>query len=230
MEQLKEDCNFILQLLSNFKGEFIDCCYMICNWCDEKEYDFEKQSYCVEILCENYGKIRSTETEIVKSYISKEQKEILTRNYGKLVDEMLNATLRKAYYNGFLCEEFYRTLWIGLCNSGVITSLDERAFAMYYIAIDRKIPYFYLKKGVLMSNDDYQRCLSENDAAIQKIRFILYSDFSQKTEEASLIIDELINARNYEDQIILMTSILNTMRNDQKRLRKLIQQLKDEIS
>lgn len=230
MEQSKlEDYKFILQLLSSFNGEFIDCCYTICNWCDEKEYDFKQQSYCLEVLCNNYGKIKSTETEVIKSYISKEKNEELTKNYGKFVDEILNTNLHKAYHNGYSSEEFYETLWIGLCNSGIIASIIERAFAMYYIAIDRKVPYFYLKKGVLMSNEDYQRCLLENDITIQKIRFILYSDFSQKTEEASLIIDELIDAKSYEDQIILMTSILNTMRNDQKRMHKLIQQLKDEV-
>lgn len=231
MEQSKmEDHKFIVQLLSNFQGEFIDCCYMICQWCDEREYDLEQQSYCVKVLCDNYGKIKSTETEIIKSFISNDQKEILIKNYGRFVDEVLNTTLHKAYQHGYLNDEFYQTLWIGLCNCGIITTLAERAFSLYYIAIDRKIPYFYLKKGVLMSNEEYQHCLLENDEAIRKIRFIIYSDFSQKTEEASLIIDELINAKSYEDQIILMTSILNTMRNDQKRMRKLIQQLKDEVS
>lgn len=65
---------------------------------------------------------------------------------------------------------------------------------------------------------------------MRKIQFILSSNFSQKTEEASLIIDELINAKSYEDQIILMTCILNTMRNDEKKLRRLLQQLKDEVN
>ena len=143
MEQSKaKDYKFIMQLLSNFKGEFIDCCYMICSWCHEREYDFEEQSYCLEILCDNYGKIKSTETEVIKGYISKEQQETLTRNYGKFVDEVLNAALHKAYYNGYSNDEFYKTLWIGICNCGIITSIIEQSFAMYYIAIDRKIPYF----------------------------------------------------------------------------------------
>ena len=225
-----DDYKFIFELLSNFRGEFIDCCYIICSWCDEREYNFEEQAHCLEVLCDNYGKIKSTETKIVKSYISRERNEQLVKSYGKFVDEVLNTTLQKAYHNGYSREEFYKRLWIALCNCGIITTIIERAFAMYYIAIDRKVPYFYLKKGLLMSNEEYQKCLLENESAIQKIRFILYSDFSQKTEEASLIIDELINAKNYEDQVILMTSILNTMRNNEKRMYKLIQQLKDEVS
>lgn len=231
MEQLKnEDHSYILQLLSSFKGEFLDCCYLICNWCDDKMYSYEEQAYCVQVLCENYGKIRSTESEAIKNYISNEKKEELTKGYGKFVDEVLNVTLHKAYSNGYSNEDFYKTLWIGLCNCGIIKSVVERAFALYYVAIDVKVPYFYLKHGVLMKNEEYQSCLLENEKTIEKLRFILYSDFSQKTEEASLIIDELIGARSYEDQIILMTSILSTLRNDKKRMRRLLQQLKDEIS
>lgn len=231
MEELKNKIhNYVLQLLSTFKGEFIDCCYTVCKWCEENEYNLEEQSYCVELVCDNYGIIRSSEENILKCYISKEEKEELIREYGKFVDEILNVTLHKAYHNGYLNGEFYQTLWIGLCNCGIISSLKERVFALYYVAIDRKVPYFYLKKGVLMNNEEYQKCLLENNASMRKIQFILSSNFSQKTEEASLIIDELINAKSYEDQIILMTCILNTMRNDEKKLRRLLQQLKDEVN
>ena len=141
----------------------------------------------------------------------------------------MSVNLKKAYQNGYSAQEFYRSLWIGICNSGIITTLIERAFAMYYIAIDKKIPYFYLKSGVLMSNEEFRACMKKNEENLQKIRFILASEYSQKTEEASLVLNELINAESFEDQIIIMTGVLSILRSEQNRMRKVIQKLNEEF-
>ena len=226
---INEKYSFILELLKVYDGELIDCCYEICMWCDEKGYDFEEQADCLQVFFEYYEKIKSIKTKEIKSHISEEQEEILIKNYGKFVDEVLNVNLKKAYQNGYSAQEFYRSLWIGICNSGIITTLTEKAFAMYYIAIDMKIPYFYLRKGVLMSNEEFRICMKKNEEGLQKIRFILSSEYSQKTEEASLILNELIDAESFEDQIIIMTGVLSTLRSEKNRMRKLIQKLNEEF-
>ena len=48
----------------------------------------------------------------------------------------------------------------------------------------------------------------ENRDVIAKLRFILNHGFTQKTEEASLIVRELTKLDTYEEQVIAMVAVL----------------------
>ena len=138
--------------------------------------------------------------------------------------------MKKAYNMGMEQEEFYELLWGNVVKSDMFSKIEEKSFALYYIVIDRKIPYFLLEKGMRMDNDTFKKCREKNLEVIKKMRFILFNSFNQKTEEASIILDEIIGLESYEDQVVVLASILGILRQEQKRVYDAIREMVDEIS
>lgn len=228
MAKISDRFEMISQLLSSYRGNFIDCCYYICNWCSEQNYDLREEADCLKIVCELYGTFQSLKTQLVPEYINDDLKDTLKRRYGKLVNELLNTCIENAYYHGDSVDEFYFRLWFSICSNGLISEIEEKAFALYYIAIDNKVPYFYLHQGLKMNDDDYAQYVEKNMISIRKIKFILSKKFSQKTEEASLLVEELESVKTEEETVILMAAIVSSLREENKRLLKLLNQLSDD--
>ena len=215
----------VKELLCSYRGELIDCCLYFYNRIKQESY--EHQVSCFQVLCEEYGSVKSNETVILEKAIRKSELDILTDQYGEYVNEVLNSLLKKSYNNGYRSREFYHNLWAAFINGGIITSEKEYAFAIYYVIIDRKIPYFVLEQGLRMDNQMFENYMIEIREVVAKLRFILNHGFAQKTEEASLIVRELTKLETFEEQVIAMVAVLSTLRDEQKRLRKYLNSIID---
>lgn len=215
----------VRELLCCYSGELIDVCLYFYEHI--KGISLEQQIECFKELCETYGVVKSNETQQIEAVISKEELDILTDQYGEYINQVLNSLLKKSYKEGYSSRQFYYSLWQAFINGGIITTEKEYAFTIYYIIIDRKIPYFTLENGLKMDNQTFENYMMNNQEVIAKLRFILNSNFVQKTEEASLIIRELVKLETFEQQVIAMVAILSTIREDQKRLKKLLNKIMD---
>ena len=216
------------ELLKKFSGRIIDLCYEIVDGIQEN--DFAEQVDIVGYFCETFGTVKSEKTLEISSHISDETLENLKELYGKFVDELLEATLKKAYNMGMDNSSFYQLLWGNIVKADMFGDVEEKSFALYYIVIDRRIPYFLLEKGMWMDDDTFKKCREKNLDVIKKMRFILFNSFSQKTEEASIILDEIVGLDSYEDQVVVLASILGILRQEQKRVYDAIREMVEQIS
>ena len=165
------------ELLKQFSGRIIDLCYEVVK--EMENENFEEQVNSVNYFCETFGTMKSDKTLEISQYISDEMLENLKDLYGKFVDELLETALKKAYNMGMEQEEFYELLWGNVVKSDMFSKIEEKSFALYYIVIDRKIPYFLLEKGMRMDNDTFKKCREKNLEVIKKMRFILFNSFNQ---------------------------------------------------
>lgn len=214
------------ELLKMYSGRTIDLCYVILDGI--KEYDFEEQVDIVCYFCEKFNTIDSEENIEIPTHISDVKLEDLKELYGKYVDELLGVTLKKAYINEMDNFSFYQMLWGNIVKADMFGKIEEKAFALYYIVIDRRIPYYLLKKGMRMDRDAFEKYRNKNSDIIKKMGFILFNSFNQKTEEASIILDEILGLDSYEDRVVVLGSILWILRQEHKKvydaLRKRIEQ------
>ncbi len=215
----------VKNLLCSYRGELIDCCLYFYN--SVKEELYAQQVECFQVLCEEYGSVKSNETVILENAIPKSELDILTDQYGEYVNQVLSSLLKKSYIERYSSRQFYHNLWAAFINGGIITLEKEYAFAIYYVIIDRKIPYFFLERGLQMDDQIFESYMIENRDVIAKLRFILNHSFTQKTEEASLIVQELTRLETFEEQVIAMVAILSTLRDEQKRLKKFLNRIID---
>lgn len=128
----------------------------------------------------------------------------LVSSYGKMIDGALEALLRQ----NMPCKEFYAKLWEYIAKDTILSGAKEKAFALFYIWIDVRIPYFELEPGLKMSNEVYQEVSGKLRALIKKARFILYAPVEQKTERASRILKLVDGVQDEKERAVLTAWVL----------------------
>lgn len=207
----------IYKIVSEGNGDSFDDAYNIYKVIVENDESFEVQVEAFRYACEIYGTIESDEKYVLDQAPYKNEKDELKTNYGEIVNSLMATYFKKNCPE----EEFYSTVWKIINESLIFVDEKSKVFAIYYILIDARIPYFMLEHNNMysLSNDKYTKLRLKYIKNIQKIRFIIKTDFSQKTEKASSLLAEFginIPAENatieeieiYERKLMQMVEIL----------------------
>lgn len=186
------DINFMLELL-----EFV------------LAQDSNLQSQLVQYICELWSTVQSSNEVTVTERVTKSQYEKLKSLYGDIVDAALLSYTKKGISEGWSREEFYFHLWNFISTNVMWEKPEEKAFALYYIAIDARTPYFNIGTGLKMNQSDFSRILSESLDAYKEFCFISALSFSQKTEEASLVLKLIDRFDTEEKKVVFLSMVIN---------------------
>lgn len=151
--------------------------------------------------------IESSNIIIVDKRISESDAKELKRQYGALV----NALLEEMLSQNLPITAFYQKLWHVITSSPSFDGNDKaKIFAVYYIWIDDRIPYFQLESGLQMSDQDFLEISKSLHPKIQKARFILRTSFfSQRSARASVLLDLIESTKNKKERTVLFAHILS---------------------
>lgn len=215
----------ICEFLQSVTGEEINICYYVVN--SIKEYSLDEQIQSMRTFCELYGTVESEKTFCVEQAISEPMYNELKAQYGQYVDNLLKTVLNKAYLSEWPKDKFYASLWKSLTNGGVLETVEELAFGLYFIVIDRKIPYFRLTPGLKMDQDRYEEIINANRNIIKKMQYVLAFPFDEKTEEASVLLNELEAISEKETRIVLLSVVISHLRKERDRAFSMLKDLLD---
>lgn len=136
----------IMKKLKTLEGKQIDVCYQIYKVITSIK---GKEPELLRFFYENSEMIEVNHEEIAESIFSDEEEIKLESCYGTLVNGMLEVALKKK----LAVDEFYRYLWNAIAENSMLGEEKEKAFAVYYIWLDMRVPYFELESGIQMEND-----------------------------------------------------------------------------
>lgn len=184
----------------------------------QKEEDRPK---AFELAINLYDDIDSDETKEISVSPYEKQRQKLKKEYGEIVDSYIELFAKRKES----ADDFYKHLWDAIQNELIFPDEASKVFACYYVIIDRHVPYFNLPSGYTMTNDKYRKLWDEhgNDTAQKRIRYILNTEFAQRTQRASLLLEELgiaipsnetssVEKEIYEKKLIMMIEMLEYRR------------------
>ena len=184
-----------------------------------------------------YEDINSSEIEPVLVSPYENQLEFLKQKFGDLVNSFIEFFVQQKDSK----QVFYKKMWNTIQDEVFFPDEASKVFAFYYVLIDRRVPYYELMDGYQMSDQAYKELRYRNRELSKKIRYILSTEIQQKTERASIILNELgIGVPNsedsfevveeYERKLIVIIDILNMHGKDSTSpIGALLQQLKDVL-
>lgn len=70
----------------------------------------------------------------------------------------------------------------------------------------------YLGKPLTMGQKDYKEYIEKNEANIKKLIYILKASYSQKTEEASVLLNFLESIENYNDRVVVFAQMIDILK------------------
>lgn len=227
MEQNSTKSEF-KQKFATYAGNRFEICYDIyAGLMSNKEEDrIELLSYA----CMNFG-VQDSDGSFSPSSsgISQDEVDSLKDDYGKTVNTLLDTLLQKAIKANMPSDVFYENVWNLIIQNPIFSTEKEKAFALYYILIDDRIPYYSISPGMEMNNSEYRSLIDECEEALQKARFVLALDFPQKTMEASNLVDIILSQSDYKKQVIVMSRIVTELRDkNQKLLDALLDKIKED--
>lgn len=193
----------IEELIKHYDGEIYDLCYLlISDFPDFREY--------FQYVCENIDLENEEKTVPIKKYFEKSEIEVLKKINADAIDGLIAKNISKVNYGIVNNDDFYGTLWDDISNN--FTGTKELAFALYWIIIDRRIPYIYIGVPLSMENDEFKTRTEANKDVFDKMEYVLQSEYSQRTEEASMLLKVLEDIENYEDRVVVFTHMILCLR------------------
>ena len=178
----------ITELIGKYQGRDIDLCYNILKLLQQQRNPAEGLMAFFELI----GFEESDKSLPIKSEIQDDELAKMD-NYGPYIYETLGLLVMKAHENELSKEEFYDRLWNRLKNDEVFENDKLRTFALLVWANSKVMPYEELGAPISMDGAEFAERVRNTKKTIKKIQHILFSNFKQKTEEASLILDEIIS-------------------------------------
>lgn len=145
-----------------------------------------------------------------EDYITTDETSELSDNYSKVIDAIIDMLISRNVTEN----EYYSSILDIMTNNPLFPDRKIRVFFLYWFLIDVRTPYFCLKQGKRIADKEWKEALNSTTVSRMKIRFILAQDdyFKQKSEQASLIIDELDKHKD-NDKVAIMVYIIHYFKN-----------------
>lgn len=195
MEKIKE-------ILDNFSGEIYDMCFELLN-------NFGDDAEVFEFVCKTFTKVPVKGTIAMSAHFTKSEINEYESLLGDTVNGLLNSNIKKCNLGLIPIEDFYKSLWNSF--SAIFSTQKEKSFAFYYTLIDKSIPYQYLGKPISMSNERFKELVDRNEENIEKIKYIVRSGYTQRTERASLLMNCLDAIEDYESKVVVLAQAITLL-------------------
>lgn len=150
--------------------------------------------------------INSSEQNEVKAYFTASQIQELEKEYGSLVEGILNKLVLKHLDKTV----FYRELWKSVIESDLFFEKEKhKIFALFRIWSDGKIPYFQISDGMKMSDEEFTKIIKEKEELLHEIVFVMNCKFEQKTELSSILLNILERCKDEKERAVVLAHIIN---------------------
>lgn len=210
---------------SAFDDRGINTVYWVYNYIKGAEKELGAQ--LLECICFAYEETAFKHEKEAVPVIMREDQTTLSELFDEIIEARFKSILARKYDE----KTFYEKLWFFIWESDIFSDIDEslllktkdkaeevsaedkaRAYALFEILRDKRIPYYSLPDGLTMSNEDFRQKCEDLADIKRKIRFILFSGiFEQKTEKASQLVRIIDSLSAFEEKTICLVFIIGEL-------------------
>lgn len=190
----------ILNLLKTLGGENIN----ICGEIYEIIMKAESGPGLLQFFLENSEGIRTSRTEEAKQLFTKSEEQEYIKAYGKIVDGILDKLIAEKPDK----ITFYAELWEKITLKALFEDEKAQIFALYYVWIDGRIPYFELPESIHIEEGKYKEIEERLRSKLQNARFILTSSLEQWTEVSYLLLKLLDEIEQEDEKAVFLSCVM----------------------
>lgn len=199
----------ITTLLNTFDGEDIDLCYNVSKIL--RNTDANSASVGLRVFFDRVGVRKPRHRKGIDTMSSMSTEEFM--QYSKVYSEYANGLVKmlvsKAHSDLLSADEFYKVLWETLMNNQLIDNTGVYAVILLRFAQNPVLPYYELKEPIKMSQEDFAEIVEEHTFLLRKVIHILNMEYPLRTDTASLILNEILDIKDYKKQTVFLAMILS---------------------
>lgn len=125
------------------------------------------------------------------------------------IKDTMNTILGNLIKKNFEVSEFYVNLWEGITNKAFFATDLDTVCAIIYLCNSSRIPYYKLKDGLRMENEEFAGIAKDNFEYLQKMIFVLSAGYEQRTEIASLLLSVFDEIEDYNTKVVLFANLIS---------------------
>ena len=155
--------------------------------------------------------------------IDEEEKQMLKSRYGRMINAYIEILIERNLPESF----FYSELWRYITDSNVFYDIKGSIIALYMCVLDKRLPYYELdkSKAVKMDQETYMMYLNIiGDDVLAKMEYILNGDWTQKTEQASMVLDLLEKYDDTTTKTVFLSRIISHYTSELHKMKRMIMQ------
>lgn len=194
----------VLDILNQNNGREIDIAYRI--------YMVLKSSgefapKLMKFFFEKAAKTKFVYQKGGKRNISDKVADKLSNKYSKQVGIWLDGiTITKPSVN-----DFYKYIWDYIQNNEMFEDAKTRAFIFYRIWMDPRIPYYEITDGIKIDDKEFSKIFTKISKAREKAKQIAFSRYSQRAEEASVLLNLISEIEDEKEKVVLLAYIIRVI-------------------
>lgn len=219
MDYLKE----IKDYLSACSGKIMNVYYELYKIVEQMNEN--EQPAAIKFICEHIDSIDSDSSyEVTKDYYTDEQLKRISQKFAETnLHGKISSLAEKSAKEKLPPAEFYTLLWSKMKQT--YKTKRERALLLYELTKNDLIPYKAVGTGLSMSNEEYRQILTDiGEELLGETEYILALDYEQKTQSASLLVDNLIKLNDRSKQSVYMSMIIKAV---ELKIKKNIREMLD---
>lgn len=191
-----------IKTINQWKGTTEDLCYELFLLLKK---DKNKTSN-FKFLCENFDFFEEEEAKNV--YFSEKEIKELGATFGSYIDETIKSALYSTYLQNKPIEFAYDLLWNLIFDNDLFMTDKEKSFALFWIIIDNMIPFQSLNSAIKMDAEQFKKISDTLKSSIHRIEYLIDFPFVQRTETASLIMEEIQKCKTTDEKAVIMSYAL----------------------
>ena len=195
----------IIDIIETYVGEDIDLCFYILQVLKEKD----NSATGLMDFFENIGMQKSNSSFVLPKVIENKELAQMDSLYSKYINMFLKTLIEKAHLENWNKIKFYEYLWNSLNTDLILEDDRVRSFAILRYAQSDLMPYIEIDKPLSMNDEEFSKILRENRSVVNKIKHIIALNYSQKTEVASLILNEIMSVKTKEERAVILAVALD---------------------
>lgn len=201
----------IQELLSHISGTDINKAYEVLTHIWNSSTSGEK---AIKLIFELSETIDSDNSFLVEERIDNKTEERLLAKYSRYIFSYLRLLVDSRPS----VDLFYAQLWKFINEDQFLQSEESKVLAFSLIWNDMRIPYYDLKISGKMSDDEFLEIRNKISSEIAKARFVVFSNFEQKTERTACLLNILEKTDGEKEKQVLLAAILAFLENRLSRI------------
>lgn len=143
--------------------------------------------------------------------------------------EMEHQLVKELIFKNVSVDEFYEEIWKRVSDTLLVSDIYQKAFFLYQMWLDSRIPYFQLGLGVDMDIETYRNYVHQLRLPFKKAMFAMNAGYPKRTQKASVLLKIADEITDPNERIVFWSLTMGILENRIVKLKKYIEELESMI-
>lgn len=145
------------------------------------------------------------------------------------LDKMEYQIVKELIFQDVSEDIFYKEIWKRLSDTLLVSDNYQRAYFLYRLWMDLRIPYYQLGLGTIMDSETYNQCVKRVEIPYKMMLFAMSAGYPKKTQKASILMKIADEIPSREERIVFWSLTLGRLEQQIIKLKKRIEELESLI-